>query len=331
MEAIKERTDTKILIDDFCEHSNLQVLQASSYLKRGSLEAYENLIGKKLVDMNTDDLYDYIMRYRVKEENGSVSDYRRYVTFFNHFFEWYRNTIDLKYINPMKSFCMTGREPLKRYVRENGAFSFEKLQKCFLNNRDGVSNEFSDYIEYTCLLFYSGVKSAPELRDLRKRNVNSINGEMHLPGRIGVMTERCLELYRYFDMQHSIFNGRETLSLLPYRGSAYKFCVRPHCADDFDNRSEENAKDMINKLIKKHIADKYNIQIDAIKLYYLGFFDYLVRRYGKEKTKKMIWTDGDKRIVEILEMEFDRYGIELKTTFSVKTILSLFCDVPEDK
>lgn len=329
MEAVKKKTSTTILIDEFCEHSDLNLHNTATFLKGGSLEAYEKLIGKNLISMNTEDIYEYIMGYRVKNDNGSVSDYLRFVKFFDHFFDWYRRTVDHKCQNPMNVFGMRGKEPLKRYVKENGAFTYEKLKNCFLNNHYHTSNEFADYIEYTCLMFYSGVKDASELRDLRTNNVNQISGEMYLPGRSCIMTERCLELYQYFDMQHSIFNGRESLSLIPYRGSAYKFCVRPHCEDAFDDRSEINVKDMINKLIKKHIADRYNIQIDAKKIFYLGFYDHLVRRYGKEKTQMMVWSNNYKSAVKILEMEFYRYGIEVKSASNVKLILSLFCEAPD--
>ena len=117
---------------------------------------------------------------------------------------------------------------------------------------------------------------------------------------------------------------RASFYMIAWHNGYFKFVIRPNEANDFQNKDLTYLGRKINTILFKKISSEFNVDIGYRKLYLLGFYDTLVKRYGEERTKQIITSFRVAKDVNDLEIVMSEYGIVIENMNYLKRSLVQF-------
>lgn len=327
------KISTKELLDGYFESikdtgANIKKLRAM--IDKPELYDYEKEIGKELIDMDVDDLFGLVKRLYNNTKDGkkisfmtSHNSYDSFASLLRAIFNYYIDTVQpIK--NPLYDKRMKGVEAARRLSEGTEAFTKEMVDDIISKLHADYEVDKADYVEMIMLMYYCGFETAAEIVDLKEEMIDHRERTVDLPGRTIQLSNRLHKLLVKFDKMNEI-QGWRTDSLVPYNGGYFKFLVKPSKVDTFDERPKAFVCDMINRVIATHVNYKYNTKINYSSLYWLGFYDYLVKTYGQEETDNLIDSYKDfEAATKILGAAKD-YGLQTKFNVTrIKTYLRPF-------
>ena len=325
---------TELLDNYFASIAGTPAEKQRPVIDKPELYAYEQQIGKELIDMNVDDLFGLINEINNKK-NGKEIPFMTAHYSFDHLtvllraiFNFYIDTVEpIK--NPLYDKRMKGKEATKRLAQDKIVLRFDYIQGIIDKvHRDANSEDRADYVELIMLMYYSGFENAEEIVNLKGSEINHRNRTVTLPGRTVQLTDRCYKLLQKFDGIDEL-NEWRTYFLTTYRGGYFKFIVQEKQLNNFDDRDFRSVCNMLNRQISVMVNQPYNTKINYSILYWLGFYDYVVKKHGEKETNKMLLSFRDSDDVTKLMSCAREYGIKVDNISHLKRFLRPFVKVEE--
>ena len=261
-------------------------------IDKTELYDYEEKIGKELIDMDVDDLFGLINELNNKK-NGKDIPFMTAHYSFDHLtvllraiFNFYIDTVEpIK--NPLYDKRMKGKEATKRLAQGKETLRFDYVQSIINKVHNDTTEDRADYVELIMLLYYSGFENAEEIATFKGSAINHRNRTVAMTGRTVQLTDRCYELLQKFEGIDELVEWR-TYYLITYRGGYFKFIVQEKQLAEFDDRDIRSICNMINRQISVYVNQPYNTKINFSILYWLGFYDSIVKKYGEKETNRII-------------------------------------------
>lgn len=331
------KISTTEILDKYYESvAGTSAAKTRTKIDKPELYAYEQKIGKELIDMEVDDLFGLIFELRNKRKGKEVSfltshsGFDQISTLLRAIFTFYIDNIEV-IRNPLNDKRMKGKEATKRLAEGREPFKWEIVEDIIHKLHKDCDTDKADYLELILLLFYNGFAKAEEIVRTTPDMVDHRTRTIRIPGRIINLSNRCYELLKKFDSMSDIEGWRGNFALASWNGSYFKFIVRPNKADELSERPMTSMCDIINRYIANEINDRYDTKINYHILYMLGFYDFIVKKYGKEKTNKLITSYRDSDDVTDLMVMAREYGVNVDNISNLKRYLRPFLEsVPEE-
>lgn len=326
---------TELLDNYFASIEGTPAAKQRPVIDKPELYAYEQQIGKELIDMDVDDLFGLINEINNKK-NGKEIPFMTAHYSFDHLtvllraiFNFYIDTVEpIK--NPLYDKRMRGKEATKRLAQDKITLRFDYIQNIIDKvHRDANSEDRADYVELIMLMYYSGFENAEEIVNLKGSEINHRNRTVALQGRTVQLTDRCYELLQKFDGIDEL-NEWRTYFLTTYRGGYFKFIVQEKQLNNFDDRDFRSVCNMLNRQISVMVNQPYNTKINYSILYWLGFYDYVVKKYGEQETNGMLLSFRNSDDVTRLMSCAREYGIKVDNISHLKRFLRPFVKVEEE-
>lgn len=300
-------------------------------IDKTELYDYEEKIGKELIDMDVDDLFGLINELNNKK-NGKDIPFMTAHYSFDHLtvllraiFNFYIDTVEpIK--NPLYDKRMKGKEATKRLAQGKETLRFDYVQSIINKVHNDTTEDRADYVELIMLLYYSGFENAEEIATFKGTAINHRNRTVAMTGRTVQLTDRCYELLQKFEGIDELVEWR-TYYLTTYRGGYFKFIVQEKQLDEFDDRDIRSICNMINRQISVYVNQPYNTKINFSILYWLGFYDSIVKKYGEEETNKMLLSFRNSDDVTKLMNCARDYGVKVDNISHLKRFLRPFVKV----
>lgn len=328
------KISTKELLDKYFESiDGTPAVKQRVVVDKPELYAYEQKIGKELIDMDVDDLFGLINEINNKK-NGKDIPFMTAHYSFDHMtvllraiFNFYIDTVEpIK--NPLYDKRMRGKEATKRLAQDKETLRFEYVQSIIDKIHVNETEDRADYIELIMLLYYSGFESAEEIATLKGSAINHRNRTVSMPRRIVQLTDRCYELLRKFENIDFILDWRPYY-LTTYKDGYFKFIVQERQLDGFNNRDIQTISNMINSQISKYVNQKYNTKLNYSILYWLGFYDSIAKKYGEKEANRMLLSFRNSEDVTTLLNCAKNYGIMIENISHLKRFLRPFVKVED--
>lgn len=300
-------------------------------IDKTELYNYEEKIGKELIDMDVDDLFGLINELNNKK-NGKDIPFMTAHYSFDHLtvllraiFNFYIDTVEpIK--NPLYDKRMKGKEATKRLAQGKETLRFDYVQNIINKVHNDATEDRADYVELIMLLYYSGFENAEEIATFKGSAINHRNRTVAMTGRTVQLTDRCYELLQKFEGIDELVEWR-TYYLTTYRGGYFKFIVQEKQLAEFDDRDIRSICNMINRQISVYVNQPYNTKINFSILYWLGFYDSIVKKYGEEETNKMLLSFRNSDDVTKLMNCARDYGVKVDNISHLKRFLRPFVKV----
>lgn len=280
---------------------------------RPEVYAYEQKIGKELIDMTDIELLDMVKTF--KKQNKEDTDrrqiqYRSYhllASGYSRIFQYYIDSDWGVFIrNPWKNQTMLARNALGYLFEGLEPFSKDSLQGLINRIHEDYAVDRANYLECILLLFYDGVYDAEELIDIKKEDIDFLNKTVRCGNKVVQLSDRCFGLF--VDIHHK--DSIDGHPLQSWNGSYFKYTIKPIYASEFNDKDKGRTAFRINQVIDVFITGFYKTDLDNKILFYLGFYDRLVEKYGADMTKDMITSYRDRRYSDILLMEASKLDIK---------------------
>lgn len=300
-------------------------------IDRPELYAYEQKIGKELIDMTPDDLKGLFIEFGNKRKGKEIkyltatksSDQLK--TQLKMIFDFYSDEFEL-IKNPFNDRKMKGMELTKRLAQGREPFRWSTVADIIDKVHRDYESDRADYIELIILLFYCGFSKAEDIVELKADMINHYHKTVKLPYKNTPirLSDRCYELLTKFDKLETVSGWRGDYILASWKDSYFKFIIRPSKKAELDNRPQTAMCDMINRWLAEKVNDKYQTKINYHILYMLGFYEFIVGKHGDEKANAMITSYRDSDDVAELMSLAKEYGILVDNVSHLKRYLRPF-------
>lgn len=321
---------TKELFDKYFEDKDPETVRKTrSQFDRPEVYEYEIKIGKQLIDMNEEELFEMICSFKNKKsavrEGLKIGggSFRKYVSTFRLIFQFYIDNYEV-IRNPFHSTKFKGIQADALLADNKDRFTYKQYEDIIEQLHGKYDPERADYYELIMRLFYEGFSEAKEIADLKEDQINFRRKEIRLPGRTIKLSDRCFELLTKTHEMEIMDGLRSNFYMMSWHNGYFKFVVRPNEASDFQNKDLTYLGRKINTILFRKISSEFNMDIGYRKLYLLGFYDTLVKRYGEERTKQIITSVRVSKDVSDLEIVMSEYGLVIENMSYLKRNLVQF-------
>lgn len=298
-------------------------------IDKPALYNYERAIGKELIDMDVDDLFGLIKEFGENADGRNITfmtshrSYDRMTVLLRKIFDFYIETVEpIK--NPLYDKRMKGMQAIKRLSEGTEPFRWKNVEDVIEKMHNDMAPDKADYVELLLLMFYCGFEKAEEIVYLKEKMINHKNKTVSLPGRMVRLSDRCYYLLVKFHNQETFDEGRQPYTLAEWQGGYFKFIVRTNQVEEIDDRPAQVLSNSINRLISTNVNIKYKTKINYTILYWLGFYEFMVSRYGEDETYKIITSYRDNDALAKLTSLTSEYGIRETNVTIIKRNLRPF-------
>lgn len=327
------KISTKELFDAYFSKLEKSVQQKTrSQVDRPEVYIYESKIGKQLIDMNVDELFEMIMTFR----NNRDSDDKNYIVAYNSYTQissLYRSIWNF-YIdnyevikNPWYDKRMRGVTASKRLMENKKAYTIEDFN-AVLNK---IEEYYSDadrvcYLECILLLFLEGFYNAEEIVDLTEDMIDFYSNEIKFKNKTIKLSNKCMGYLKHVHKLKSIEGWRGELSVVPYRNGYFKYIIRKKEEEGFQDRKKGDILEIINRRIAHDINDKLNEKINYKLVFYLGFYMRLSREVGSDRAKELVLSVRNSQDAKELMDFAQKDGLEIYNISHLKKNLLPYID-----
>lgn len=317
---------TKQLFDEFFAAKD----KDESYLKkvrpkadRPEVYTYEERIGKQLVDMNVDELFDMLRTFNADGFSVSYNSYDTLAVLYRQLFEYYIDNYEL-IRNPWNNKRMRGSEALQELAKGKEPITWQNVEDAITEIYRTHEADRAKYVECILRLFYNGFQRAEEIVQLKENMIDFRAGTVRLIGRVVQLDQQCYNLLVEIHNMSKMKGWRGDYLMTSWHDSYFRFPIRPKEEASFNDRPLENICNYINRVISERIRQGLNFDIGYRELFFLGFYDHLVKTYGMEETNRIVLSLRVRKDVAELERAARMYGITKLTSSQIKKSLRPF-------
>lgn len=315
---------TKQLFDEmFAETDQEYVRKTRTQADRPEVYAYEKKIGKQLVDMNVDELFDMIGTFNEDGFSISYSSYDSIAVIYRKAFQYYIDHYEV-IRNPWADKRMKGAAAHERIAQNKAPFTWEYVEHAIEELYRINEPDRARYVECIMRLYYNGFERAEEIV-LMKENMVDLNTQtVRLSGRTVQLDPKCFSLLVEIHNMDVMKGWRGDYVMASWHGSYFKFSIRPSEEATFNDRPLSQICNLINRTISERIRKGVGVDINYRLLYLLGFYNFLVKTYGKETTNRILTSVRVKEDLDKLAVGARLYGITSMTQSQIKKAMRPF-------
>lgn len=303
-------------------------------IDRDEVYEYEAKVGKQLVELDVDELFEMILSFNGNRNlknaaySISYSSYNQIASLYRSFFAWYIDNIKV-IKNPFNDKRMKGTAATRRLARDKETFTKEKMEEIIANLHKDFESDRADYFECIIRLFYDGFSEAPEIVELTEDMIDFKNKVVRLPGRVINLSDRTFELLLQIHNSYKMIGWRGDYDMESWHGKYFKYPVRPRQAEKLQDKPSNEIANIINRFISSNVKSKYGIDVNYRIFYMLGFYEYLKRTKGEERTKELILTMRDRDTTADLLNSARMYGVIFDNVTQLKKALQPYVEVED--
>ncbi len=319
-----KKIPTVELLDSFFSEADSAYKRRRKIIKEEQLFDYEKKIGKEFVDMSADEITEFLSEinprrnsaksYNIQKDN-TINQIR---TIYKRIFDYYIDSYDNTLKNPF--------DDVRIIPKSKDCLSYNTIDDIIKKHHKDFPPDRADYYELIILLYYNGFENATEIVEMKEADINNKNKTVKIKGRTIKLSDRCYSLLEKFHEMTEL-EGWRNFDLTSWHGSYFKFIVQHKNTQNVDERTLKKMRESINVMICKYINNRYNLNISYSDLYYLGFYDFLVDSYGKEKTDEMINSNYNHEFVKSLENSAKEYQLKYNNVSQLKRKMRMFVEV----
>lgn len=309
--------------------TNVDRKEMYAYLNKLSDQMGERV---ELVDLDVDQIYEMLLTYRISDRPDdnrtlSLSTYSNLLSLYRSIFQWYSDNIEL-IRNPFLRKEMRLSEAKKRLSQHEETFTTETLQNIINLVREDYKNqkERAEYIECILLLFYNGCQENEDIVDIREEDIDHENKTLVIRGIKRRLSDRCYELLVKVHNMTVIEGETRKATFRDWNGSYFKF-PSAFSKQEFDEKPKIAPTTTINNYLSQKVAKKHNIKVSGFTIFYLGFYDNMVKKIGKERVNYIIQSKMDGEATNQLVQLAREYGINVQNPSQIRTHLHIFVEV----
>lgn len=273
---------------------------------RDELYEYEIELGKQIFDMNSEELIGLLLRYYSRSTSKHFTlkqtTYTSIITYMRNIFDFYIYNYE-PIVNPWRTKEMKTKVILERLAAEATKVSWQDFEDVINKLYINYTKEDAEYMECIIRLYYEGFKSASDLISIKENMINFRTKEVKYNGNSIKLTDRTFSL---LVKNHNTSEIRGNINVLlesySWDGGYFNIFITPRVKENFviGNPTKTDVANKINLKIARNVREKYNIDASANTLFYLGAFDELVARYGREQVKEMVYSVNDSDYNQVL-------------------------------
>lgn len=323
---------TKELFDKFFEEKDATYTKkVRPQVDRPEVYEYERKIGKQLVDMTVDELFEMLKSFSNNRATSnssysiSYASYDQMASMYRAIFNFYIYNYEV-IINPWNDKAMRGMAATQRLAEGKTAFTTDTMNEIIDKVRKQYDIQRADYIECIMLLFYNGFAKAEEIVTLRNEAVDPRSHTVRLMGRTLKLSDRCWELLESVNHMTVMPGYRGDFDMVSWHDGYFKFSLRPKEVANFPDETMQEVAARINRVLATMVKKNLGMEISYRTLYMLGFYDSMVDRFGKERTKEIITSVRVSEDVKELEGAARKYGMDSVSISHLKKNLRPFVD-----
>lgn len=327
---MSENISTKELFDRFYEGRDINtVRKLRPQVDRPEVYEHERKLGKSLVDMNADELFDMVRSFnnnRMNDSSGysvSYASYDQIASQYRSIFNYYIDNIRV-IRNPWNEKCMRGMEASKRLAQDRDAITWNTIDNIIKKVYDEYEEGRAKYIECIMLLFYNGFSKAEEIALLKEDMIDFKHKQVRLYGRTIQLSDRCFELLETVHNMDTLLGWRGDYTMVTWQDGYFKYGIRPKEVETFNQRTLCDVASFINKKILVLVRQKFGVDINYRILYLLGFYDSMVNDCGRVCVNRIITSIRDSNDVKVLMNYARRYGMPVDSISQLKRSLRPF-------
>lgn len=326
---------TQQLLDEYFadqERQGRDVRRNRSQLDRPEVYAFEQKIGKQLVEFNADEILDMISTFQNKKnkfayaEEGpkmSANSYKRYISGYKQIFLYYVKHHELVR-SPYDDPKLKGINVHMHRAESRDRMTWEKIENILNCLSTKYEAERASYYELIIRLFYDGFADTQEIINMKESDINFRRREVYVPGRIIRLSERTFQLLLANHKATQMETHRTKMDMVSWHGSYMKFFVHTGRVSDFESLDSRAIARKITIPISSVIPKDFGVSMSYRRLYLLGFYDYLVRHSGEERVREMILPGCRHEIHEEFMELLNSYPIITDSAFVLKQSLVEF-------
>lgn len=314
------------------ERQGKDVRRNQSQLDRPEVYAYEQKIGKQLVEFDADEILEMISTFQNKKnkfayaEEGpkmSANSYKRYISGYKQIFLFYVKHHELVR-SPYDDPKLKGINIHIHRAESRDRLTWEKVEGILNRLSTKYEYERACYFELIIRLFYDGFANAQEIINMKEADINTRRREVTVPGRIVRLSERTYQLLQENHKATQMDVHRTKMDMMSWHGSYMKFFVHNGRVSDFSAIDAISVARKITVPISSTIPKDFGISLSFRRLYLLGFYDYLVRNTSEERAKEMILAKSSPAAQEEFMALVDAYPVITDNVFVLKQSLVEF-------
>ena len=314
------------------ERQGKDVRRNQSQLDRPEVYAYEQKIGKQLVEFDADEILEMISTFQNKKnkfayaEEGpkmSANSYKRYISGYKQIFLFYVKHHELVR-SPYDDPKLKGINIHIHRAESRDRLTWAKVEGILNRLSTKYEYERACYFELIIRLFYDGFANAQEIINMKEADINTRRREVTVPGRIVRLSERTYQLLQENHKATQMDVHRTKMDMMSWHGSYMKFFVHNGRVSDFSAIDAISVARKITVPISSTIPKDFGISLSFRRLYLLGFYDYLVRNTSEERAKEMILAKSSPAAQEEFMALIDAYPVITDNVFVLKQSLVEF-------
>lgn len=312
----------------FATVSGSSIERLRSAIDRKELYEYEQEIGKELLDMDVDELFG-LMKALINSYSGdssyrvAIKSYDTYASVLRGVFNYYIDIAEVKIKNPFYDKRMKRANAMRELMKGQEILTWEKVEEIIKNIHKDNSPERADYFECLIRLFYEGVYDGKELVHIQEKDINFKTQSVVLPGRTVHLSSATFKLLVKVHSMEEV-NGWRKYVTESWHGSYFKFIIFENKRLGFQDRPEQDVINGISRIFVYNINKPYNVKLNYSNLYWLGFYDYLVRKYGGDKTQEKLTSYRVFSDVRDISQAAIEYGTPEQDVTLIKKYLAIF-------
>lgn len=317
---------TKELMDEFfASHDGDTIIRMRSQVDRDELYEYEKKIGKQLIEMNVDELFEMIMSFKANNRKNakfmvSHSSYAQISYLFRAIFNYYIDNVEVVR-NPFNDPRMKGREANKRLAQNRDTLTWDFVKEILGYIHRDFEQDKADYIECIIQLFYNGFSNVEEIVNLTKDDINFKNKTVLLRGRTVQLSDRCYDLLVKVHNMDILDGWRGDFLMASWHGNYFKYPIRPKNEYDFADKTSIGVGSILNRYLSENVNKKYDTKFNYHNLFYLGFFDHVAAKVGRERANELVTSyRSSEDATELMEFA-NNYGVRIDNVSHLKRAL----------
>ena len=156
--VIMAKISTKELFDSFfAEKSRETAIKTRPQIDRPEVYEYEAQIGKQLVDMNVDELFEMVLSFNNNRGTSgaygiSYSSYSQIFSMYRSLFNFYIDNYEI-IRNPFNDKRMKGTQAAQRLAQNKEPFTWKNVEEAIAKVRETYEFNKANYIECILLLY----------------------------------------------------------------------------------------------------------------------------------------------------------------------------------
>lgn len=320
---------TKELFEAFFANKSEDVIKKTgAQIDRPEVYLYEKKIGKQLIDMDIDELFEMILTFRrgsVEKDGAAISltSYTQISSYYRSLWNFYIDNYEI-IRNPWNNPRMRGSKAYQYLTSHRPKFTKETLDEAISKVRVEYNDEKATFIECMLLLFYHGVAKPEEIIDITEDMIDFEKGEIDFGYKKIVLSEKCVDvLKKEHELRYSP-GLRNDVCYESYCGSYIKFPVFANYVGSFQSRPKDKVKSIITRAISNDVGAKFDYNITYSIVYYLGLYEVLKSKFGEERTKHLVSSLKDTDAARELLAFVKEYGVPGNNITMIKKLLFPF-------